>query len=67
MNEAKLLARRGQAHIKLQNYEKAIEDLSTSNDLEPGNKVVLNDLKQARNLLKNHDAKLGNAMKKMFG
>ena len=66
-NEAKLLARRGQAHIKLQNYEKAIEDLSTSNDLEPGNKVVLNDLKQARNLLKNHDAKLGNAMKKMFG
>ena len=66
-NEAKLLARRGQAHIKLQNYEKAIEDLNTSNDLEPGNKVVLNDLKQARNLLKNHDAKLGNAMKKMFG
>ena len=66
-NEAKLLARRGQAHVKLQNYEKAIEDLTKSTELEPDNKVALNDLKVAKNQLKTHDAKLGNAMKKMFG
>ena len=66
-NEAKLLARRGHAHLKVKNYEKAIEDLTKSIELEPGNKVTSRDLKQARSLLKNHEAKLGNAMKKMFG
>ena len=65
-NEAKLLARRGQAHVKLQNYEKAIEDLTKAIELEPDNKAALNDLKVAKSQLKNHDAKLGNAMKKMF-
>ena len=67
VNEAKLLARRGQAQIKLQNYEKAIEDLNTASIKDPLNKTVQADLKQAKHLLKNHEAKLGNAMKKLFG
>lgn len=66
-NKIKLLARRGQAHIKLQNYEKAIEDLSIASAKDLANKTVQADLKQAKHLLRTHEAKLGNAMKKMFG
>ena len=65
-NAAKLLARRGQSEIKLQNYEKALKDLNQALALEPTNKVIQSDLKLAKTQLKNHDMKLSNAMKKMF-
>lgn len=65
-NTAKLLARRGQSEIKLQNYEKALKDLNQALALEPTNKVIQSDLKLAKTQLKNHDMKLSNAMKKMF-
>ena len=66
-NAGKLIARRGQAEIKLQNYEKAICDLNQALILDPDNKATQSDLKQAKAMLKNHDAKMSNAMKKMFG
>ena len=65
-NTAKLLARRGQSEIKLQNYEKALKDLNQALALEPTNKVIQSDIKVAKTQLKNHDVKLSNAMKKMF-
>ena len=65
-NAAKLLARRGQSEIKLQNYEKALKDLNQALALEPTNKVIQSDIKVAKTQLKNHDMKLSNAMKKMF-
>jgi len=65
-NTAKLLARRGQSEIKLQNYEKALKDLNQALALEPANKVIQSDIKIAKTQLKNHDIKLSNAMKKMF-
>ena len=65
-NASKLIARRGQSEIKLQNYEKAITDLNQALSLDPENKIIQNDLKVARAQMKNHDTKLSNAMKKMF-
>ena len=65
-NKAKLQSRRGHAHIKLQNYEKAIEDLTEALEIEPDNNNTINDLKLAKQLKKNHELKMGNALKKMF-
>ena len=66
-NAAKLIARRGQAQSKLQNYELAIKDFNESLSLDSGNKSVAQDLAQAKKGLRNADVKMSNAMKKMFG
>lgn len=65
-NKSKLLHRKALSEMKLQNYEVAIIDLNQALILDPENKSYQNDLKQAKVLLKNHENKLGNAMKKMF-
>ena len=67
-NKSKLLGRRGHAQIKRQNYELAIEDLNHALELDSdkNNANIVNDLNAAKKMKKTHEAKMGNALKKMF-
>ena len=65
-NRFKLLSRRGHAHIKLKNFEDAIVDLTEAFQMDSKNSAVINDLNLAKRMKKNHEQKMGNALKKMF-
>ena len=65
-NRFKLLSRRGHAHIKLKDYEDAIVDLTEAFQIDSKNSAVINDLNLAKRMKKNHEQKMGNALKKMF-
>ena len=65
-NRFKLLSRRGHAHIKLKNFEDAIVDLTEAFQMDSKNSAVISDLNLAKKMKKNHEQKMGNALKKMF-
>ncbi|KAJ9576797.1 hypothetical protein L9F63_006638 [Diploptera punctata] len=62
----KALFRRATSEIELQNYEKAREDLNNIFGLEPENKAAKVKLNELLKKQKKYDAKLADAMKKLF-
>ena len=65
-NKAKLIARRGRAQMKLNNYEAAIADFNEVMNIDANFPNAMADINTAKKLRKEHDQKLGSALKKMF-
>lgn len=53
-NNVKAFYRRGIAHIKLKNFDNAVDDLNIALRLEPGNREVLKELEYGKKLLKDY-------------
>ena len=51
-NNVKGLFRRGQAYVKLHEYEKAKNDFTKAQELDKENKAVMNQLRQIDSLMK---------------
>ena len=66
LKNVKALFRRASAEIELQNYEQAKQDLSMILEMEPENRAVRMKLNELSKRQKEFDAKLADAMKKMF-
>lgn len=65
-NNVKAYYRRGIAHMKLKNYDSAVDDLSKALKLEPGNREVMKELECGKNLLKEYRAVEKFKYQKMF-
>lgn len=65
-NNAKALYRRGSAHLQLQEYEKAKEDLTTAQSLEPKNQAVAKQLQLLKCQVQKLNQYYASAMKKLF-
>lgn len=63
-NCSKAFFRRGQAHIALNNYDEAINDLKQAHKFLPDNKHILNELNRAKQLLAEYNR---TQMKKLKG
>lgn len=66
-NNVKALYRRGVASKNIGDLDQAWEDLLAARRLEPGNRAVQEQLREVGRRRQVQDAKLGNALKSMFG
>lgn len=60
------LFRRGEAYLKLEDWEKAASDLNRAHELEPKNKAVLQSLKNLHHTAKIKDEQMARSIGKMF-
>ncbi|GIX93352.1 peptidyl-prolyl cis-trans isomerase FKBP4 [Caerostris darwini] len=65
-NNAKALYRRGAAYLQLQEYEKAKEDLTSAQQLEPKNQAVAKQLQLLKCQVQKLNQYYASAMKKLF-
>ncbi|PRD34031.1 UNVERIFIED_CONTAM: Peptidyl-prolyl cis-trans isomerase FKBP65 [Trichonephila clavipes] len=65
-NNAKALYRRGAAYVQLQEYEKAKEDLTAAQQLEPKNQAVSKQLQLLKSKVQKLNQYYASAMKKLF-
>lgn len=65
-NNAKALYRRGAAYLQLQEYEKAKEDLTAAQQLEPKNQAIAKQLQVLKCRVQKLNQYYASAMKKMF-
>ncbi|XP_035210309.1 70 kDa peptidyl-prolyl isomerase-like [Stegodyphus dumicola] len=65
-NNAKALYRRGAAYLQLQEYEKAKEDLSSAQQLEPKNQAVAKQMQILKCRVQKLNQYYASAMKKLF-
>ncbi|GFU20575.1 peptidyl-prolyl cis-trans isomerase FKBP4 [Nephila pilipes] len=65
-DNAKALYRRGAAYVQLQEYEKAKEDLTSAQQLEPKNQAVSKQLQLLKSKVQKLNQYYASAMKKLF-
>ncbi|GFR32764.1 peptidyl-prolyl cis-trans isomerase FKBP4 [Trichonephila clavata] len=65
-DNAKALYRRGAAYVQLQEYEKAKEDLTAAQQLEPKNQAVSKQLQLLKSKVQKLNQYYASAMKKLF-